>query len=71
MCANFAAGGAAINVLARAGAAEVRVVDVGVAADVEGLGRIEHRKVRMGTDDLSAGPAMEAVEVVEALGAGG
>ena len=70
MCANFAAGGAAINVLARAGAAEVRVVDVGVAADVEALGSIEHRKVRMGTDDLSAGPAMEAGEVVEALGVG-
>ena len=33
MCANFAGGGAAINVLTRACGAEVRVVDVGVAAD--------------------------------------
>ena len=48
MCANFADGGAAINVLTRACGAEVRVVDVGVAADLAGLDGIEHRKVRPG-----------------------
>jgi len=70
MCANFSGGGAAINVLTRACGAEVRVVDVGVAADVAGLAGIEHRKVRMGTRDLGAGPAMTAGEVPAALAVG-
>ena len=70
MCANFAGGGAAINVLTRAGGAEVRVVDVGVAADVAGLAGIEHRKIRAGTDDLYAGPAMTTDEVIDALAVG-
>ena len=70
MCANFSGGGAAINVLARACGAEVRVVDVGVAADLAGLDGIEHRKVRAGTDDLSARPAMTANEAADALAVG-
>ncbi|MDE2883011.1 MAG: nicotinate-nucleotide--dimethylbenzimidazole phosphoribosyltransferase, partial [Acidobacteriota bacterium] len=70
MCANLSAGGAAINVLTRACGARVRVVDVGVAADLGGLDGIEHRKVRAGTDDLAAGPAMTASEVDEALAVG-
>ena len=70
MCANFSGGGAAINVLARACGTEVRVVDVGVAADVAGSEGIEHRKVRAGTEDLSAGPAMTAAEVMAALAVG-
>ena len=71
MCANFADGGAAINVLTRgACGAEVRVVDVGVAADLAGLDGIEHRKVRPGTEDLSERPAMTADEVLEALAVG-
>ena len=70
MCANFASGGAAINVLTRSCGAEVRVVDVGVAADVAGLAGIEHRKVRAGTDDLSVGPAMTPSEVADALAVG-
>lgn len=63
---NFAAGGAAINVLTRGCGAEVRVVDVGVAADLAGMAGIEHRKVRPGTADLSEQPAMTGDEVVEA-----
>ena len=70
MCANFSSGGAAINVLTRSCGAEVRVVDVGVAADVAGLPGIEHRKVRAGTDDLSVRPAMTAREVADALAVG-
>ncbi|MCK5845615.1 MAG: nicotinate-nucleotide--dimethylbenzimidazole phosphoribosyltransferase, partial [Victivallales bacterium] len=34
MVANFAAGGAAINVLAKLAGAELRVIDMGVAADL-------------------------------------
>ncbi len=70
MCANFSGGGAAINVLTRACGAEVRVVDVGVAGDVARLEGIEHRKVRAGTNDLSAGPAMTASEAADALAVG-
>ena len=70
MCANFSVGGAAINAIARSCGAEVRVVDVGVAGDVAGLAGIQHRKVRAGTDDLSARPAMTASEVMDALAIG-
>ena len=70
MCANFSRGGAAINVLVRTCGAEVRVVDVGVASDVAALDGIEHRKIRAGTADLSAGPAMTAEEVMAALAVG-
>lgn len=70
MCANFSAGGAAINVLTRSCGVQVRVVDVGVAADVAALPGIEHRKVRAGTDDLSVRPAMTATEVADALAVG-
>ncbi len=70
MCANFSGGGAAINVLAGTSGAEVRVVDVGVAGDVAGLDGIEHRKVRAGTADLSARPAMTMGEVMAALAVG-
>ncbi len=70
MCANLSSGGAAINVLARACGAEVRVVDVGVAADLSGIEGIGHRKIRWGTDDLTVRPAMTEVEVVAALEVG-
>lgn len=70
MCANFSGGGAAINVLTRACGARVRVVDVGVRADLAGLDGIEHRKIRAGTDDLSVGPAMTESEAADALAVG-
>ena len=70
MVANFAHGGAAINAIARQMGAEVRVVDVGVAADVSQIPKVEHRKVRAGTADLSHGPAMSVEEARAALDAG-
>jgi nicotinate-nucleotide--dimethylbenzimidazole phosphoribosyltransferase len=70
MVANFRAGGAAVNVLARQVGAAVHVVDMGVAADLEpGPGLIDH-KVRKGTSDLASGPAMSRDEAVQALLAG-
>jgi nicotinate-nucleotide--dimethylbenzimidazole phosphoribosyltransferase len=69
MLANFAAGGAAVNAFAASNDVDVRVVDVGVAADVSGLG-IVHRKVRPGTRDLSREPALSTEEVHEALTTG-
>jgi nicotinate-nucleotide--dimethylbenzimidazole phosphoribosyltransferase len=70
MVANFAAEGAAINVIARQVGATVHVVDVGVAADISQLDGVIHRKVRAGTADLSSGPAMSVAEASEALDVG-
>ena len=70
MLANFVAGGAAINVIARQVGAEVQVVDVGVAADVTALEPVEHRKVRAGTANLAEGPAMTVAEARAALDTG-
>ncbi|MDA8357392.1 MAG: nicotinate-nucleotide--dimethylbenzimidazole phosphoribosyltransferase [Actinomycetota bacterium] len=71
MVANFCAGGAAINVLARHAHASVVVVDVGVAkpvpANAHGLVR---RNVRRGTANLAEGPAMSLEEATAALNVG-
>jgi nicotinate-nucleotide--dimethylbenzimidazole phosphoribosyltransferase len=69
MCRNYAAGGAAINAIARAVSAEVVAVDVGVAADASALG-VASRKVRRGTDDLARGPAMSRAEALAAMRVG-
>jgi nicotinate-nucleotide--dimethylbenzimidazole phosphoribosyltransferase len=58
MVGNLRAGGAAVNVLARRAGAEVYVVDMGVNADSEPDERVLDRKIRRGTSDLAAGPAM-------------
>lgn len=70
MVANFATGGAAINVLARHIGASVHVVDVGVASDITQLAGIRHHKVRAGTADLSRGPAMSTADACHALDVG-
>ncbi len=70
MVMNFVAGGAAINVLSRLVGAGVVVTDVGVNADLSNVVGVRHRKVRMGTDDMSAGPAMSRDDVLEAIGVG-
>ena len=61
MVANFCAGGAAINVLARHAGAVVLVVDVGVAtpipSDAPGLVR---RTVRPGTGNIAVGGGHDA-----------
>jgi nicotinate-nucleotide--dimethylbenzimidazole phosphoribosyltransferase len=67
MCRNFAAGGAAISVFARAVGAEVVVADFGVDADLSDVAGIEQMKIRRGTSDLSAGRAMKLSEVRLAL----
>ena len=58
MVANFAAGGAAISVLARHVGARVVIVDMGVATDLSACRGLVCRKVAYGTNDLSCGPAM-------------
>jgi nicotinate-nucleotide--dimethylbenzimidazole phosphoribosyltransferase len=80
MVANFVAGGAAINVLARAAAIELVVVDVGVAgpepAPVEAAGATGSAvtlivdRVGAGTRDLSVEPAMTRDEALRAIDVG-
>ena len=67
MVANFLAGGAAINALARQSHATVTVIDVGVASDLEASPGLLSRKVRRGTADLVVGPAMSRVEAEQAV----
>jgi nicotinate-nucleotide--dimethylbenzimidazole phosphoribosyltransferase len=70
MVANFAAGGAAINVLARRAGARLIVVDAGVSEP------FEHELVRPvriapGTANIAVGPAMTDAQAEVALAAGG
>ena len=70
MVENLRAGGAAVNVLARACGARVLVVDVGVATDVAADEHVLVRKVRAGTADLAGGPAMSRSEAQAAVETG-
>lgn len=70
MVANIAAGGAAVSVLARQIGAEVLVVDMGVAGEVEPGPSILSHKIRPSTSDLSVGPAMARAEALAGLSAG-
>ncbi len=70
MVANFLAGGAAINVVARQVGARVVVVDVGVASDLAPGPGLLIRKVRPGTGDITSGPAMTRIEAAAALQVG-
>ncbi len=67
MVANFSAGGAAINQIAQSVHAEIVLVDVGVARDLEGLEGVRHEKIALGTQDLSVGPAMSREECARAV----
>jgi nicotinate-nucleotide--dimethylbenzimidazole phosphoribosyltransferase len=69
MVANFDAGGAAINVLAEAAGASVRVVDI--AVDAEPLSpSIGAHKVRRGSGNIAVEDAMSADEAAAAIQAG-
>lgn len=70
MCANYAAGGAAINAIARSVGAEVIVADFGVNGTLpHNLGVLD-RKIRPGTRDLSTEAALTDSEVIAAITAG-
>ena len=73
MVYNFVAGGAGINALARQAGAAVRVVDMGVAADLSELaasGKIISRRIGPGTRNMARGPAMSRDQAVAAVEAG-
>ncbi|AGA57716.1 nicotinate-nucleotide--dimethylbenzimidazole phosphoribosyltransferase [Thermobacillus composti KWC4] len=69
MVLNMLGGGAAINVLARQAGADVFCVDVGISGDVRHPDLIE-RKVRRGTANMCAGPAMTREEALRSLAVG-
>ena len=66
MVANFLASGAVVNAFAAQVGAEVCVVDVGVAADLPAAPGLLARKIRPGTADMTAGPAMSRAEAERA-----
>jgi nicotinate-nucleotide--dimethylbenzimidazole phosphoribosyltransferase len=70
MVANFLAGGAVINALAAQTGAEVAVVDVGVAAELDAVPGLLLRKVRRGTRDMTQEPAMTRDEALRAVEVG-
>ena len=73
MVRNFVAGGAGINALSRVADARIKVVDMGVAADLSGLADSEAiiaRPVGPGTRNIARGPAMSPDQAVEAVEAG-
>src|SRR5262249_37706829 len=70
MVANFLAGGAVVNSFAAQVGAQVQVVDVGVIADMTAAPGLIVRKVRRGTADMTAGPAMSRAEAEQAIAAG-
>ena len=67
MVANFLAGGAVVNAFAAQAGAEVVVVDVGVAADLEPAGGLLLRKVGYGTADFTEGLAMTRDQATAAV----
>lgn len=70
MVLNMLAGGAAVNVLSAHVGAELRVVDIGVASDLEGAAGLVRRNVRHGTSNMARGPAMSRDEAVKAVETG-
>lgn len=68
MVANFLAGGAGINVLAKTAGIELRVVDAGCAGDeFPEHPSLVGRKVGPGTANLAKGPAMTVAQCAAAL----
>ena len=70
MVANFDAGGAAINVLAEAAGATVRVVDIAVDVDEPHSASIGAHKVRRGSGNIAVEDALTADEAQAAVEAG-
>jgi nicotinate-nucleotide--dimethylbenzimidazole phosphoribosyltransferase len=70
MVANFLNAGAVVNAIAAQAGAEVCVVDVGVAADLPSAPGLLPRKIRPGTADMTAGPAMSREQAERAVEVG-
>ncbi len=69
MVENFLEGGAAINVLCNQAAVDLKVVDIGVAENIDKEGLIK-KKIRPGTANLAKGPAMSRTEAITSIEVG-
>ncbi len=67
MVMNMLHGGAAINVLSRQAGARVVLVDIGVASELPEHEALISKKVRNGTSNLAAGPAMSREEAIQSI----
>jgi nicotinate-nucleotide--dimethylbenzimidazole phosphoribosyltransferase len=67
MVRNFAAGGAAINVLARQQQAQVIVVGMGTKTPLEGLAGVRSHRLGPGTANFTRGPAMSRETAIGAV----
>ncbi|HEY9594136.1 MAG TPA: nicotinate-nucleotide--dimethylbenzimidazole phosphoribosyltransferase, partial [Spirochaetia bacterium] len=73
MVRGFVAGGAGINVLSRHAGIDIRLVDMGCAADFADLvrsGAVIDAKIARGTRNMKKGPAMSRAEAVRCIEAG-
>lgn len=70
MVANFLAGGAAINVLARQVEARVIIVDMGVCTDLAGSDGLVDCRIAAGTRNIAREPAMTRAQAERAILAG-
>jgi nicotinate-nucleotide--dimethylbenzimidazole phosphoribosyltransferase len=70
MVQNFLAGGAVVNAFARQFGADVRVVDIGVKADLPAAEALLSRKVAPGTADITQAPAMTPEQTRQAVETG-
>ncbi|MBC8062911.1 MAG: nicotinate-nucleotide--dimethylbenzimidazole phosphoribosyltransferase [Clostridiaceae bacterium] len=66
---NMTKGICGINVLSRHAGMDVKIVDIGINADIDNS-KILDRKVRKGTSNMAKGPAMSKLEAVEAIEVG-
>ncbi|WP_119395275.1 nicotinate-nucleotide--dimethylbenzimidazole phosphoribosyltransferase [Salinibius halmophilus] len=71
MVANFANGGAAINVFCRQHDITLEVMDVGVKGDISAIQGVAHAKVAHGTNNFLHEPAMTSSDCQAALMLGG
>ncbi len=70
MVLNFLRGGAGVNVLARHVGIEVRVVDIGVNFDFDGVPGLIHKKIMSGTKNLLVESAMSPAQAEQAVQVG-
>ena len=70
MVANFLAGGAAVNVMARQAGVRLVIVDAGLAADLPPSPELRVVKLSRGAGDISQGPAMTRDQAQRCIEAG-
>jgi nicotinate-nucleotide--dimethylbenzimidazole phosphoribosyltransferase len=73
MVDNFIRGGAGISAISKVVGAQVMVVDMGVAGEINqasGADNFLSRRVRPGTDNIAVGPAMSREEAARSIEAG-